>query len=140
MQVLRGEPRPRRGMRMFIRYNANPSGKSTIDCTVRAISKASRKGWREVYSGICAEGYKAFDMPSSNAVWGAYLRRNGFRRHIIPDTCPDCYTIIDFCEEHPEGTYILATGSHVVAVKDGNYYDTWDSGSETPIYYFQKEN
>jgi len=34
---------------------------------------------------------------------------------------------------------ILATGTHVIAVGDGNYYDTWDSGQEVPIYYWRKE-
>ena len=28
---------------------------------------------------------------------------------------------------------------HVVCVKDGNYYDTWQSGDEVPIYAWVKE-
>lgn len=79
------------------------------------------------------------DMPSSNAVWGAYLKSLGFKRYIIPNECPDCYTVSDFAKEHSSGVYILATGTHVVTVKDGDYYDTWDSGKEIPIYYFVKE-
>jgi hypothetical protein len=51
-----------------------------------------------------------------------------------------CYTIKEFCKDHPIGDYLLGTGSHVVAVLDGNYYDTWDSGSEVPIYYFKRRN
>jgi hypothetical protein len=35
---------------------------------------------------------------------------------------------------------MLATGTHVVAVIDGNYYDTWDSGDEVPIALWKKEN
>ena len=57
----------------------------------------------------------------------------------MPNMCPPCYTVKDFCKDHPVGTYILATGSHVVTVVDGNYYDTWDSGTEVPIYYWKKE-
>lgn len=125
---------------MFRQYNANPTGKHTIDCTIRAISKATGKPWRTVYSGICEEGYESCDMPSSNAVWGSYLRREGYKRYVIPNTCPDCYTIEDFCLDHPEGTFILATGTHVVAVIDGDYYDTWDSGSQIPIFFWKKEN
>ena len=78
------------------------------------------------------------DMPSSNAVWGAYLRTLGFKREAIPNTCPECYTVNDFCEDNPEGVFIVATGNHVVAVVDGDYYDTWDSGDELPIYYWRK--
>ena len=38
-----------------------------------------------------------------------------------------------------EDNYILGTGTHTVAVKHGNYYDTWDSGSEIPIFFWKKE-
>ena len=79
-----------------------------------------------------------YDMPSANRVWGEYLREIGYVRRIIPDTCPNCYTVRDFCMEHPIGRYILGTGEHVVAVVDGYYYDSWDSGNEIPIYYFER--
>lgn len=79
------------------------------------------------------------DMPSSNAVWGAYLKSRGFKRYIIPNECPDCYTVKDFCKDHPKGHYILGTGTHVIAIIDGFYYDTWDSGELIPIFYWKKE-
>lgn len=70
---------------------------------------------------------------------GAYLRKIGYKRKLIPNACPDCYTVKDFCVDNPHGKYLLATGSHVIAVIDGDYYDTWDSGNEIPIYYYVKE-
>jgi hypothetical protein len=79
------------------------------------------------------------DMPSSNAVWAAYLRHKGFKKRVIPDTCPECYTVKDFCEEHPQGRFVLGTGKHAVAVVDGICFDTWRSEGELPIYYFEKE-
>ena len=39
-----------------------------------------------------------------------------------------------------KGIFVLGTGSHAVTVIDGNYFDAWDSGKETPVYYFEKEN
>lgn len=77
------------------------------------------------------------DMPDSNYVWSEYLYHHGFIRTPIPDTCPQCMTVRTFCELHSEGSYILAIDGHVVAVVDGNYYDTWDSGDEIPIYYWK---
>jgi hypothetical protein len=68
------------------------------------------------------------------------LRYNGFRKFYLPDTCPDCYTIRQFCRDNPIGKFIVGTGTHVVAVLDGNYYDTWDSGDEVPISLWKKEN
>lgn len=123
----------------FIRHNNNPDGHNVGDCTVRAISRALGQSWEDTYVGMALQGYMMHDLPSANHVWGAYLRRLGFRREMIPSTCPDCYTVADFAEEHPEGTYILALSGHVVCVQDSNWYDTWDSGGEIPLYYWHKE-
>ena len=124
---------------MWIQSNNNPDKALVGDCTVRAISKAIGKPWDDTYIYLAVQGFKMKDMPSSNRVWGEFLYANGFRRFIIPDSCPNCYTIKDFCEDHKDGKYILSTGTHVVCVVDGNYYDSWDSGDEIPIYYWRKE-
>lgn len=121
-------------------YNPNPTRKLVGDCVIRAISKTLNKSWEDVYLDIMLQGFMMKDMPSSNDVWGRYLLNHGFKRYIIPDTCPDCYTVRQFCAENPQLTGILATGSHVIAVDRGNYYDTWDSGDETPIFYWRKDN
>ncbi len=124
---------------MFIFYNPNPSGALVGDCTIRAITKLEDISWDKAYAGVTTKGFELHDMPSANAVWGAYLKSKGFQRYIIPNTCPDCYTVAQFAEEHPFGKYLLATGSHVVTVEDGNYFDAWDSGMEIPIYFWTKE-
>ena len=123
----------------FVSYNPNPVGLKVGDCVVRALSKALGQDWEQTYIDLCVEGCLRCDMPSANAVWGAYLRRKGFEREIIPNTCPDCYTVEDFCADHPNGTYILALDGHVVSVVDGQYYDTWQSGREVPIYYWHRK-
>lgn len=124
---------------MYKNLNINPINKRTDDCTVRAIATALGTKWEDVYIDLCLEGLKLYDLPSANHVWGAYLKEKGFVRKIIPDTCPNCYSVSDFADDNPEGTYILALHSHVVPVIDGVYYDTWDSGDRVPIYYWQKE-
>lgn len=122
----------------FVYYNPNPSGKRVGDCVIRGIAKVTGQDWEQVYIDVCAQGFKCHDMPAANTVWGEYLKRQGFIRKILPDICPNCYTVKDFCENSPKGTYLLATGTHVVAVIDGDYYDAWDSGNEIPVYYFVK--
>lgn len=124
----------------YVQYNVNPKRRLVGDCVIRAISTVLDQDWDTTYLDISLEGFMMKDMPSSNEVWMSYLRKRGFKRYIIPSTCPDCYTVSKFCRDNPHGTYLLATGTHVVAVINGNYFDTWDSGSEIPIFYFKKEN
>jgi hypothetical protein len=123
---------------MYVDYNPNPAGKRVGDCVIRALCKLTGKDWETTYFGVAMEGFRLYDMPSSNNVWGKYIRGQGFKKKVLPDTCPDCYTVRDFAREHKQGQYLLATGSHVVAVVDGDYYDSWDSGDEVPAYYFEK--
>jgi hypothetical protein len=123
---------------MWIEYNPNRFDKKVGDCVVRAISKALDTSWENAYVLLCIQGFLMADLPSSNAIWSALLKSKGFKRHTIDD-CPEYYTIEDFCQDHPNGVYVIGTGSHAVAVIDGNVYDAWNSLRETPVYYFEKE-
>lgn len=122
---------------MFVDFNANPINRDTGDCTVRAISVLMNQSWRDTYADLSMTAFYLSNMPSANESWHEYLILNGYRRHVIPDTCPKCYTVKEFCMDHPKGRFLLATGHHVVAVIDGDYYDTWDCGYEVPIYYYE---
>lgn len=124
---------------MWIEFNPNPKGIRVGDCSVRAICKAIGERWETAFARIALEGFIMGDMPSSDAVWGNVLRRNGFERKAIPNTCPDCYTAEDFCRDNPRGTYVLAFGGHVATVVDGDLYDSWDSRNEIPIYFYEEE-
>ena len=120
-------------------FNPNPQGKRVGDCAVRAVARATGQSWARAYLWLCVEGFLMGDMPNANSVWGAYLRKHGFKRRTLPDDCPDCYTVADFCRDHPDGLYVLGTGSHVVCVEDGDFWDSWDSADVIPTYYFFKE-
>lgn len=126
-------------MGRWMPYNPNPQGKSVGDCAVRACTIATGDSWDQVYLALTVEGFSRCDLPNANHVWGRYLKKHGYQRDFVRDDCDTCYTVADFCEEHPHGTYVLALSDHVVAVQDGNYYDSWDSGAEVPIYYWHKE-
>lgn len=120
-------------------FNPSPVGRNVGDCSVRAIAKALNTDWETAYAMIALNGYLMGDMPSSNAVWGAVLRQEGFKRFAVPNTCPDCYTVEQFAVDHPKGIFVVGTGNHVVTVMDGLIYDSWDSSKEIPIYYWSKE-
>lgn len=125
---------------MFIYTNPNPADRMTGDCVIRAISIITDKSWEHTYMELCKEGLLLADLPNANAVWASYLKKLGFNKSIIPNTCPDCYTAEDFCKDHPFGKYILCTGTHAIAVKFGNIYDAWNSSNEILTYFFYKED
>ena len=125
---------------MYVYFNNNPVGRRVGDCAIRAIAKALGISWEDAYAKVATNGYRMGDMPSSDSVWGAVLRENGFYRKAIPNTCPDCYTANDFTIDHPDGVYVLGFGGHVATVVDGDIYDSWDSSNEIPQYYWYKED
>ena len=124
---------------MWIEFNNNPAGRRVGDCAVRAVSVALDIDWEMAYSLITTNGFAMGDMPSSDSVWGAVLRQNGFYRKSIPNTCPECYTAEDFCRDNPKGVFVLGFGGHTATVKDGNLYDAWDSSQEIPVYVWYKK-
>lgn len=124
---------------MYIEFNNNPVGRRVGDCAVRAISKALDMTWEAAYISLALNGLQMGDVMNADSVWGATLRQKGFQRRAISSTCPDCYNIKEFCKEFPSGIYVIGTGNHVVTEIDGDYYDSWDSGDETPQFYWTKE-
>lgn len=97
----------------YIPYNPNPNGNYVGDCVVRAISKVTEQDWDGTYINLALAGFALKDMPSANHVWGVFLRDRGFKRVSLPDTCPECYSVSEFCEDNPHGRFALATGTHV---------------------------
>ena len=123
---------------MYELWNPSPVGAKVGDCAVRALTKALDVDWKTAYTILTVKGFEMSDMPNANAVINAVLTDAGFTREVIPNTCPNCYTIGEFAREHPEGMYVVGTGDHVVAVKDGKIFDSWNSSNEIPIFYWQK--
>lgn len=119
-------------------YNPNTFHARVGDCAVRAISKAIGRDWDTSYVILCAYGFEMKNMPSGNCVWGALLRNHGFTRHPMEGYPKLLCSVEDFCREHPHGLYVLGCDGHVVTAVDGEYWDSWDSGGETVIYYWTR--
>lgn len=124
---------------MFIEYNNNPVGRRVGDCAVRAVSKALNTSWEAAYLMLAINGLQMGDVMSGNDVIAATLRKNGFRKANVPNTCPDCFTVKDFVELNPTGTFVLGTGTHVVAIDGGQHFDTWDSSDEPILYVWYED-
>jgi len=122
---------------VYVAYNPNPNFLDTGDCVIRAISKLMGYDWDRAFIELSIQAYLLKRPLEDNVTWGEYLRNNGYKKEILPD-CPGCFSVRDFCAQYNVGSYAVATGSHVVAVIDGDYYDSWDSGDEILVYLWRK--
>lgn len=122
---------------MWINCNPNPKRKHVPDCVIRALVIALNKSWYDVHDELCALSREECSVTCDDNVWGKYLYRMGFVPFLLPETCPSCITIKRFCIMYPRGIYIIGTGNHAVAVIDGDYYDSLDSGDEIPSFFWR---
>lgn len=102
------------------------------DCQIRALANALGKTWVEVFdliTPICRE-QQVMDIFSCdlNKTKDA-LASLGFQYTGVSNKKGTKRPTVDsFAKDHKTGTYIASVAHHVVAVVDGKYYDTWDSG------------
>ena len=121
---------------MWIKANPNPAGKEVSDCVIRAISIALNISWFQAFDELYEVARNDCNMPSADTVWGHYLYLKGFEPFLLPRECPQCVTIQTFADMFPVGIFIIGTGNHAVAIINGNYYDSWDSGEEIASFFW----
>lgn len=124
----------------WVYYNPNPVAAREEDCAVRAVSAALGVSWDEAFDMIAHNAKQMGAMMHRDAAWGSVLRQHGFRKKIIPNSCPNCYTAEDFCIDNPDGIFVLGFGTHTAAVIDGTLLDTWRSSDEIPIYVWYRND
>ena len=113
----------------------------TGDCQIRALCKALDLTWVEAFDltiPLCRElqTYTIFDGNHEKTVEA--MKGLGFKYTGISNKRGSHRPTIDsFAKDHPEGKYICTVAHHVVAVVDGNYYDTWDSGHKSMYGYYE---
>ena len=133
-------------------YNANPKGKYTSDCVIRAISTATGIDYKSVVMEMaelqCETGYDDGDVK----LYDRYLNSKGWRKHKQPRKANNTkYTGREWCEwltalEWMVADVIVANigGGHTVSIMkhDGRYkvFDTWDSTDGCIGNYWTKVN
>jgi hypothetical protein len=134
----------------FKKYNANPKEwKHEGDCVVRAIARATKESWEDVFEDLCNIGKKKCRMPNSPKVYEELLKRIGFIKYSMPKKFDGKrYTIREWVEEHPRFTGVISVAKHLTYVEKGVLIDTWDCSRKSignywvdeTGYYEDKEN
>lgn len=113
------------------------------DCVIRAISKVLDLSWVETFK-LCFDYELQYQCPIScmplslykkvfedlNFTYNGISNKRGSKRP----------TVEEFAKQHKKGKFLLNVANHMVAVVDGCYYDTWDSGNKSLYGYFQKND
>lgn len=110
------------------------------DCAVRSMVKALDLTWLEAFDALVDIARKQQRVPTSKEVFTELLESNGFvyvstSKNLKGKKRP---TVESFTKQHPEGTYVVRAAHHIVTVKDGKYYDAFDSGSSCLYGYWEK--
>jgi len=128
----------------FVYYQPNKKDikDETGDCQIRALCKVLDVSWLDAFDltiPICRElqTYTIFDGNHKKTVEA--MSKLGFKYFGVSNKKGTKRPTVDsFAKDHPVGTYICTVANHVVAVVDGKYYDTWDSGSCSMYGYYEK--
>lgn len=114
----------------FHYHNANPKGRFTGDCVVRALCTAMEKPYEEVYRELLESALKTGYSIASKENYDKYLQSKGWVKHKQPRKEDNTkYTGKEFCERARcyENYIAKIGGHHIVAIIGGKVWDIWNS-------------
>lgn len=127
-------------MLTFVKINVNPKGVMTNDCVTRAISTASGIPYKDVWQGLLRITDMTGYSPNDPHVYEQYLRDIGYTKRKKPfKPSGKTYRAIEATAFLEPGTSaVLRVAHHLVAVKNNNLVDSWNSGLKSVYGYWVK--
>ena len=119
------------GNHRWYEYNPNTKKKNVGDCSLRAYCAAFGWTWEEAFEksseiakdeALMMDTHKTCEKVMESE---GYVLDEEFKKSKRKDL-----TVNEFALTHPYGTYFLNTHGHLLCVKDGEYWDSWDSGKK----------
>jgi hypothetical protein len=95
------------------------------DCTVRAISLATKTTWDDTYRELSEYAQKLATMPDDVIYIDGYLDRR-FTKVYEKNKSPYTLTVEDFARANPFGTFLITMSGHITCCIDGCIYDTFN--------------
>lgn len=121
----------------FNKYNANPKGRKTGDCVIRAISRATGKHYNDVVMDLAQMQIQTGYDDASKECYDKYLKEQGWIKHKQPRYEDGTkYLVGDIYRlTQPYQRVIITMAGHMT-VKDGEIQDTWDCRRKTISNYY----
>lgn len=120
------------GNHRWKKYNPNPLNKNVRDCTFRAYCAAFDITWDEGFDTAVKFAKQLKQLPNEGKVMDMVIEHYGgsIDEEYKNKKRGERLTVNQFAMSHPYGIYILCVRGHMVTIKNGEYYDTWDSGDK----------
>ena len=121
------------GNHRWRKYNPNPKSRNIGDCTLRSYCAAFNISWENAFdiaSEVAKENSSMIQYVADKVLtekFGCTVDEK-YNKKTVKNK--DRITVNTFAMTHPYGTYILHIRQHQVTVKDGEYWDSWDSGDK----------
>ena len=122
-------------------YNPNHKKKNIGDCSLRAYCAAFGWTWEEAFEKSSEIAKNEALMMDTHKTCEKVMESEGY---VIDEEFKKSkrkdLTVNEFALTHPYGTYFLNTHGHLLCVKDGEYWDSWDSGKKKVRRIYIKKN
>lgn len=129
---------------MYVYYQPNKKDLKDEygDCTIRALSKVLNISWLEAFDlqiPICREYQLPNIFFAPTKIRNECMLKLGFNYTGISNKKGSIRpTVKEFAKQNKCGSYILNVANHEVAVVNGDYYDTWNSGNKKSVWLLHK--
>jgi hypothetical protein len=109
------------------------------DCAIRALCKAQNMEWLDAYDLMWKLTREVQCPFNSKYGFESIMKQLGYTYGGISNKKGTVRpSVRQFAKQNPKGTYICVVANHYVTIVDGDYYDTWDSGSSSMYGYWKR--
>lgn len=119
------------GNHRWHKYQPNPDKRNVGDCSLRAYCAAFNMTWTDAFDEASRVARDNSYMMDTHKTCEIVMKNHGyvldqeFKKSKRKDL-----TVNEFAMTHPYGTFLLNTHGHLLCVKNGEYWDSWDSGDK----------
>lgn len=111
----------------YVMENINPKGKKTGDCVIRAIAKATKKNYYDVYKDLYDISVKTGYILNEKRCEEKLLEKYGFVKYKQPKKSDNTkYTIGEFDKLNVNGNIVIRCAHHLTCIIDNTLFDIWD--------------
>ena len=111
----------------YVYYNANPKGKRTDDCVIRAIAEAEGRTWEDVLRQLVEYSIRTGYMVTAVENYSLYFEEHGWKKMKQPvKRNRQKYRAYEFAKIY-DGRCIAHVGTgHMSYLCDHSWYDIWN--------------